>query len=110
MVISLRRMGHRERAKTVMLLALGIAVAEGLILAFIPEVLSRLVSFAAEIVFLLIFPPFMEKEFAAWESSHPDVKPASGWRAIGWGFLGATLFLVILLLVFLGVGALLPQS
>lgn len=61
MAISLSRMGCQQTAKKVMLLALGAAAAEAAILFFIPDVLSRLVGFGAEIAFLLIFPVFIKE-------------------------------------------------
>jgi len=51
-VVSLRRMGHPQSAKKVLLLALGMAAAEAVIIFFIPDALARLVGFGAEIAFL----------------------------------------------------------
>ena len=91
-----------------MLLALGMTAAEGAILFFIPDILSRLVGFGAEIAFIMIFPVLMEKEFTAWQASHPGSAPSNGWKAIGWGLIGVALFLVVLFLVFIVLGAVLP--
>ena len=107
-IISLRRMGYQERARKVMLLALGLAVADATILFFVPDAFSRLVGLAAEIGFRLIFPAFMEKEFAEWEATHASVKPFNGWKAIGWGLVGMVLFLLIVFVVFLGLSVLFP--
>jgi hypothetical protein len=107
-VSSLRRMGYQQAAKKVMLLALGATAAELGILFFIPEAMSRLVGFGAEIAFLLIFPVFMEHEFTEWQATHPSAIPSNGWKAIGWGLLGAVLFFVIGLVIFLGLSVLLP--
>jgi hypothetical protein len=107
---SLRRMGYQQRAKKVVLLALGAAAIEAAILFFIPEALARLVGFAAEIAFLLVFPVFMEGQFAEWQAAHPGASPSSGWSAIGWGLVGTVLFLVIAFLVFFGLSPLLPDQ
>ena len=107
-IISLRRMGYQERARKVMLLALGLAVADATILFFVPDAFSRLVGLAAEIGFRLIFPAFMEKEFAEWEATHASVMPCNGWKAIGWGLVGMVLFLLIVFVVFLGLSVLFP--
>ena len=104
--ISLRRMGHQQTAKKVIFLALGFAVVEATILFFIPETLTGLVGFGAEIAFLLVFPVFMENEFRQWEASHPGAVPSTGWRAIGWGILGSVVFVVVTLLVFAALAAL----
>ena len=106
--ISLRRMGCQQTAKKVMLLALGAAAAEAAILFFIPDVLSRLVGFGAEIAFLLISPVFMENEFSEWQATHPSATPSNGWNSIGWGLVGTAMFLVIFFLVFLGLSTVLP--
>ena len=108
--ISLRRMGHQPTAKKVMLLALGMSALEAAILFFIPDVLARLVGFGAEIVFLLIFPAFMENAFREWEASHPGATPSNGWKAIGWGLVGTFVFLVVALVVFLMLAALVPAG
>jgi hypothetical protein len=89
----------------VMFLALGMTVVEAAILFFIPGALS---GFVAEIAFLLFFPVFMGGPFREWQAAHPDANPSSGWSAIGWGLVGAVLFLVIVLLVLEGLSALLP--
>ena len=109
-VISLRRMGHQQSAKKVMLLALGAAATEMVILFLVPDVLSRLVGFGAEIVFLLIFPVFMEKEFSEWQATHPNTLPSNGWNAIGWGLVGTVVFFVIAIFVFAVLSALVPVS
>jgi uncharacterized membrane protein len=108
--ISLRRMGCQQTAKKVTLLATGAAAAEAVILFFVPDALSRLIGFGAEIAFLLIFPIFMEHEFSEWQATHPSATPSNGWNSIGWGLVGAAMFLVTSFLVFLGLSALLPTS
>jgi hypothetical protein len=107
-VISLRRMGYPQSAKKVLLLALGMAAAEGVLIFFIPDALSRLVSFGAEIGFLLIFPVFMEKEFSEWQATHPGAMPSNGWKAIGWGLVGTAVLVVIFFLMFIALSELLP--
>jgi hypothetical protein len=107
-VISLRRMGHQERARRVRLLALGMAVVEAVILFFVPDALTRVIGLAAEIAFRLIFPTFMEKEFAEWQASHASVNPSNGWKATGWGLIGVVLFFVVVFLVFAVLGAVFP--
>jgi hypothetical protein len=109
-VVSLRRMGHLQSAKKVLLLALGMAAAEGVIIFFIPDALARLVGFGAEIAFLLIFPAFMEKEFSEWQGTHPSAMPSNGWKAIGWGMVGTAVLIVIFFLMFVGLSALSPAG
>jgi hypothetical protein len=109
-VVSLRRMGYPQSARKVLLLALGMAASEAVIIFFIPDALSRLVGFGAEIAFLLIFPVFMENEFSEWQAAHPSAIPSNGWRAIGWGLVGTAVLLVIFLIMFIGLSALSPAG
>ena len=109
-VSSLRRMGYQQRSRKVMLLALGAAVIEAAMFFFIPQHISGLLGFCAEIAFLSVFPVFMQVEFNVWQETHPDAHPSSGWSAIGWGLVGAILFLLIYLLVFLGLSLLIPSG
>ena len=108
MAISLRRMGHHQSSKKIVPLALVVAAAESLILAlFIPLPLSPFVGLGAEIAFLFILPVFMKKEFSEWQATHPSTTPSNGWNAIAWGLVGALVFLVTYLLVFVAVAAIL---
>ena len=91
-----------------MFLALGMTIVEAVILFFVPDIVSRLVGFGAEIAFRLIFPTLMEKEFSEWQAANPSVTPSSGWGAIGWGLLGILLFVVVALLVLTVLSVLLP--
>ena len=79
-VISLRRMGHSQSAKKVLLLALGMTAAMAVIIFFTPDALSRPVGIAAEIAFLLIFPVFMEYAFSEWQAAHPSAIPLMAGR------------------------------
>jgi len=105
-VVSLRRMGHPQSAKKVLLLALGMVAAEAVIIFFIPDALARLVGFGAEIAFLLIFPVFMENEFSEWQGAHPSAMPSNGWKAIGWGLVGTAVLVLIFFIMFIGLSAL----
>jgi hypothetical protein len=108
--VSLRRMGHQQSTKKVLLLALGAAAAEAAILFFTPDALARGVGIGAEIAFLLIFPVFMEKEFSAWQVTHPSAMPSNGWNAIGWGPVGTVVFFVIVFLMFFVLSLLVPAG
>src|SRR5262249_24120790 len=105
---SLRRLGYQDRSRNVMFLALVMTVVEAAIFFFIPEDGWRLVGFVAEIVFLLVFPVFVEGPFSEWQDAHPDAKPSSGWSAIRWGLVGTVLFAVIVSLVLTALRTLLP--
>jgi hypothetical protein len=94
-VISLRRMGYAQKAKKVLWVTLlGSAVA-ATILILIPDALGRPVGLGLEGVWFVIFPKIQNQEFTQWQAAHPDVTPSSGWKAIGWGFLGVAVFFLI---------------
>ncbi|HKR84457.1 MAG TPA: hypothetical protein VJS37_09790 [Terriglobales bacterium] len=107
--MSLRRMGHHDRARKVMLLALGFTMAEAVILFFVPDFVARLVGLGAEIGFRLIFPVYMEKEFNEWQASHASISPANGWKALGWGLVGIVLFFALIFLAVFVLAMLFPH-
>jgi hypothetical protein len=105
---SLRRIGHRKKARNVLLLGLGLAALEMTVVFLVPDVVGRLIGLGAEIAFLLIFPPLMEGEFNGWQAENKDVSPANGWKAIGWGAVGVALLLAIATVVFFVLSAVFP--
>jgi hypothetical protein len=98
-VISLRRMNCPAQANRVFVLTLLAAIVLSTVLLLTPDALGRLIGFAAEIAFWLIFPRIQHQQFEDWQSAHPDAQPSNGWLAIGWGFAGLLLFLLITMLV-----------
>jgi hypothetical protein len=94
-VVSLRRMGFPLRSKRILLWTLLAAVVLAVVLILIPDALGRVVGLAAEILFYLIYPRLQEAEFAQWQNGHPGMQPSSGWGALGWGFAGLLLFVVV---------------
>ena len=107
--ISLRRMGFPEKAKKVRLLTLGGSVALMTIFFFIPDAWMRVLGFGLEAAFFAIFPLIQDKEFEAWEAANQDRSPANGWTAIGYGFLGLLLYILLAVLWFVILGWILPS-
>jgi len=107
-ITSLRRMGHSQGARKVMLLAVVATIVESALLLYIPDAFGRIVGFAAEVLFYLFFPPLMTKEFNDWQAAHPEIASASGWRAIGLGIIGIALFIVIFIVVTIAVSMAFP--
>jgi hypothetical protein len=54
--ISLRRMGHRDKAQKVVAIAGLFAVLFAIAIFFIPEAFSRIVGLAVEATFYIVFP------------------------------------------------------
>jgi hypothetical protein len=94
-VISLRRMGHPQKAKKVIWITLLTATLAATVLIMIPDALGRLVGLGMEVVWYIVFPKIQDQEFRQWEATHNDVIPSNGWKALGWGFLGLAMFLVV---------------
>jgi len=102
--ISLRRMRHSEKARKATSLALLAAVLLALLLFFTPDSLSRIIGLAAEAAFYITFKRFQEREFAEWQAANASLLPSNGWKAIGWGFVGLFLFLLIFFAVVIVLG------
>ncbi|HET9792787.1 MAG TPA: hypothetical protein VFR08_15945 [Candidatus Angelobacter sp.] len=105
---SLRRIGHEQRARKVMILAFVAGIAEVAILSFVPEGVGHVLGFAGHIGFLLLFPPLMEAEFNGWQAAHEAVEPANGWKALGWAIGGAVAIFAIAFIMEIGLSFLLP--
>jgi disulfide bond formation protein DsbB len=102
--ISLRRMGRPEKAKKVIIITSLAAAGLALVLAVTPDALSRIIGLGAEAAFYFIFPRIQDQEFAEWEAANTASVPSSGWKAIGWGFIGVVLFILIVVVVVLVLG------
>jgi hypothetical protein len=105
---SLRRMGHEQRARKVMILAFVIGIAEAAILSLVSDGVGSVIGLAGHIGFLLFFPPFMEGEFKGWQASHEGVEPANGWKALGWAIAGAVALFAIALILEMGLSFVFP--
>jgi hypothetical protein len=107
-VVSLRRTGHPLRARQVLRWTIAVAAVLSFILILLPDALSRLFGLIAEITFWSVYPKLQEDEFAIWETANPGVEPSNGWKALGWGFLGLLLFLVVTMLIAIPIAVLFP--
>ena len=108
-VISLRRFGYPVKAHKVLRWTLVAAAGLAAVLILVPEVFGRLIGLGAEFAFYKIYPDLQEKEFNEWQLAHSDIQPLNGWRALGWGFAGLFLFLLIIVAVMIPLTMLFPQ-
>jgi hypothetical protein len=99
---SLRRIGHQQKARKVMILAFVVGTVEAAILSFVPDGVGRLIGLAGHICFLLFFPPLMEAEFNGWQEAHEAVEPSNGWKALGWAVAGAFALFAIAFIMEMG--------
>ena len=107
-VVSLRRIGHPLRARQVLRWTIAVAAVMSLVLILLPNGLGRLFGFVAEITFYTVYPKLQNDEFAIWQTANPGVEPSNGWKALGWGFLGAILFFVVAILIAIPLGIFFP--
>jgi len=107
-VVSLRRTGHPLRARQVLRWTIAVAAVMSLVLILLPNGLGRLFGFVAEITFYTVYPKLQNDEFAIWQTANPGVEPSNGWKALGWGFLGAILFFVVAILIAIPLGIFFP--
>ena len=107
-VVSLRRTGHPLRARQILRLTIAVAAVLSLILILLPDGIGRLFGLVAEITFYSVYPKLQEDEFAIWETANPGVESSNGWKALGWGFLGLLLFLVITVLIAIPIAIFFP--
>lgn len=98
-IISLRRMGHSEKAKRVLWITVLSAAFIAIIVLLMPDAPGRLFGLGLEVAWYFVFPKIQDREFQQWQATHPDIEPTSGWKALGWGFLGSFLFLAIIIVV-----------
>jgi hypothetical protein len=76
-----------------------IAIAIVIILMLIPDALGHLVGLGMEVASFTIFPRIQDVSFAEWQGSNSGVEPSNGWKAIGWGFLGLLLFVLLAVVI-----------
>lgn len=98
-IISLRRMGHSEKAKKVLWITVLSAAFIAIIVLLMPDATGRLFGLGLEVAWYFVFPKIQDREFQQWQASHLDIEPTSGWKALGWGFLGSVLFLATIIVV-----------
>ena len=96
-IITLRRMGHSEKAKKAFWITALSAALIAAILLLMPEALGSLCALGLEVAWYFVFPKIQNREFQQWQATHADITPTSGWKAVGWGFLGSVLFFAVII-------------
>jgi len=97
--VNLRRMGHPEKARRILIRTIIAAILIGFVMLRSPDAVGRLIGLAVEIVTAVIFPPLQEAEFAAWQQANPAISPSNGWLAIGLGVLGLLGYLMLFIVL-----------
>jgi choline-glycine betaine transporter len=90
--INLKRLG-KERNEIILPLG-GISFFCLIFFYMLPNSLNIL----GYLVIAGIFYYYQEWEFTGWEESEQDAEPDKWWRAVGWGILGAIIYLAVVLI------------
>jgi hypothetical protein len=98
-VINLRRFGYPLKANRVFLWTLLATVLLAMALLLIPDALGRVIGFALEVASYKVYAALQQNEFDVWQAAHPDTQPRNGWNAVGLGFVGLALFVVMMIAV-----------
>jgi hypothetical protein len=109
-LINLRRFGYPVKASKVLLWTLVVAAGLAVVLLLTPDLPGRVIAFAAEFTFYKVYASIQEKEFADWQTANPSVEPQNGWKALGWGFAGLALFVLIIIGVAIPLSMVLPSE
>lgn len=102
---SLRRMGQAEKAKKTVVYSLLLCVA--FLIPFLLGIpadapIKKIILLAVEGAGYSVFPSILREDYVKWKSAHPGLKPRSDWAAVGWGILGAVVYigLAVMILMF----------
>ncbi len=104
--VNFRRMGQPRKAKQILVGWIPAIVVLAAILLFIPVQITHGAALGLGVGCMLAFTNLQKSDFALWEQSHPQTRPANGWNSLGLGLLGLVILVVLLeavsLLLYLG--------
>ena len=95
---SFRSMGQTQKARqTVFYTLVSCTVFLSVFVLAIPEhaPLNRIILLAVGGAGFSIFPSIVREDYVKWKKSNPGVKPRNDYTSIGWGILGAVLFVLL---------------
>jgi hypothetical protein len=93
--ISLRRMGHAQKAKKVLWITAVSMIPVAIALILLPDSVGRIVGISLEAAWYGLYVNIQQKEFNAWQAAHIGLNPTNGWKAVGWGLLGTIALVVV---------------
>lgn len=92
-------MWRSEKAGKVVRYTLLASIVIAVILLLTPDPFSRLIGLGLEFAAAAFFPKIQDEEYKEWQTANYSVEPSSGWRSIGWAFLGSLLFFLVIIIV-----------
>ncbi len=95
---SFRSMGQPRKAHQTMFYTLLLCIA--LLIPFILAIpagapIKKIMVLAIEGAGYSVFPSIIREDYMKWRASNPSVKPRNDYASIGWGVLGALIYLTI---------------
>jgi hypothetical protein len=99
---SFRSMGHPRKAHQTVLYTLLLCIAFLIpFLLGIPEgaPIKKIILLSVESAGYSAFPSVVRADYVKWKASNPGVKPRNDYASIGWGVLGALLYIAIGILI-----------
>lgn len=97
-----RSMGLRRKAQQTVFYTLLLCIA--FLVPFVLGVpadapIKKFILLAVEGAGYSVFPSIVREDYVKWKSSNPEVKPRNDYASIGWGLLGALLYLTMAALI-----------
>jgi hypothetical protein len=99
---SFRSMGQPRKAHQTVLYTLLLCIA--FLIPFILGIpagapIKKIIVLAVEGAGYSVFPSIIRKDYVKWKACNPGVKPRNDYASIGWGVLGALMYLTIAVLI-----------
>jgi len=99
---SLRNMGQPRKAHQTVFYTLLLCIA--FLIPFILGIpagapIKKIIMLAVEGAGYSVFPSIIREDYVKWKASNPGVKPRNDYASVGWGILGALIYLTIAALI-----------
>jgi len=99
---SFRSMGQSRKAHQTMLYTLLFCMA--FLIPFILGIpagapIKKIMALAVEGAGYSVFPSILREDYMKWKASNPSMKPRNDYISIGWGVLGAFIYIIIASLI-----------
>jgi hypothetical protein len=95
---SFRSMGERSKAHQTVFYTLFLCIA--FLIPFVLGIpadapIKKIILLAVEGAGFSVFPSIVRQDYVKWKAANPGVKPRNDYASIGWGVLGALLYIAI---------------
>jgi MFS family permease len=99
---SFRSMGQRRKAQQTVFYTILLCIA--FLIPFILGIpagapIKKIIGLAVEGAGYSVFPSVLREDYVKWKQTNPGVKPRNDYASIGWGVLGALMYLTMAALI-----------